>query len=337
MGINALKEKICNVAKTAYLKGLTAGWGGNISCLLDDGAILITPHRKSLAFLSPEDLVTVDDSGCRIQGDRKPSSELAMHCNLYRLLPVRSVIHLHPPALTTLAAREVSVELMTFESKLILGREPPIVEQTTPVVTDFKALIDAFATSNIVVLNHHGTVAVGEDLEDAFTLTDVAEEAARMTIDAYILKSVDAAGSAATDARAHESIPVLPVFSDAHMARIQSLVNTDSEAQRLGRETELTVRFAIRQAEDGRTYNMHFEKGRIVDITSDSDADFINVGPKKVWIHLFNGRLDPFAAISQGKLQLEKGQTADLSKWYAPFYRIFALWRNAPVHEAEKK
>ncbi len=337
MGINVLKEKICDVAKTAYLKGLTAGWGGNISCRLNGGAILITPHRKSLAFLAPEDLITVDESGCKIQGDRKPSSELAMHCRLYGLLPIRSVIHLHPPALTTLADREVPVELMTFESKLILGCTPPVVEQTTPVVTDFNALAAAFATSNIVVLKHHGTVAVGEDIEAAFTLTDVAEEAARMTIDAYILKSLHTAAPAAKDPRSSESIPVLPVFSDEHMARVQSLVNADAEVQRLGRETDLTVRFAIRQAEDGRTYNMHFEKGRIVDITSDEDADFINVGKKAVWIHLFNGRLDPFAAISQGKLSLEKGQTADLSKWYAPFYRIFALWKEAPVLEAEKE
>lgn len=334
MDRDALKEDICSVARTAYLRGLTAGWGGNLSVRLESGDILITPHRKSLGFVKPDDIVTVDPAGRMLEGDGQPSSEVKMQCAIYRDLDVHAIVHLHPPALNTLTVRGVPLELMTLECRLILGGTPPVVEQTTPIVTDFAPVLAAFRTSNIVVLKRHGTVSVGEGLEEAFTLTDVAEEAARMTIDGLVIGKLGAAGPGEEPAES-ASARALPVFSEAHMARMQELVNADPEAQDLGRATGLTMRYAIKQAEDGKVFNMHFEQGRIVRVTPDEDADFINLGTKEIWIHVFNGRLDPFAAVSQNKLRLVKGQIADLGKWYAPFYRIFALWKEAPVLELD--
>lgn len=336
MGSKMLKEKICAIAKTAYLRRLTAGSGGNISARRDDGSILITPTKKSLAFLEPEDIVTVDAGGCLIEGNTKPSSELKMHCALYSTLKINAVLHLHPPALNSLAALDVLLELLTFESKLVLGGTPPVVAQHTPIVTDIDSLVAAFQLSNIVVLKNHGTVAVGEDLDEAFALSDVAEEVAQMTIFAHMIKSSESVDQN-TPADSRQANAALPVFTHEHMARIQALVNADPEAQKLGQAADLTVRFAIKQAEDGKAFTMHFEKGRITNITADDNADFINAGNKGIWIHIFNSRLDPFAAISQKKLYLEKGQISDLSKWYAPFYRIFALWKEAPVLEAKEE
>ena len=165
-----LKQEICTVGRTAYMKGLTAGWGGNISRRLDDGNILVTPHRKSLAFLTPGDILTVDGDGCLVEGNRQASSELGMQCVLYRTLDINAVIDLHPQALTVLAAREVPLELMTLEGRLILGGTPPVVEQTTPVVTDFDSMISAFQVSNIIVLKNHGYVAIGDTLKEAIDL-----------------------------------------------------------------------------------------------------------------------------------------------------------------------
>jgi putative sterol carrier protein len=120
------------------------------------------------------------------------------------------------------------------------------------------------------------------------------------------------------------------------MDLIRKLVNEDEEAQKLGQKTGLTVKYAIRESDSGTVFNIHFEKGRIAAFTETADdADFLNEGSRETWIHVFNGRLDPFAATSQKKLRLQKGHIGDLSKWYAPFYRIFALWKQAPVLEEE--
>ncbi len=326
------KELIVTISRTAYLKGLTAGWGGNVSVRTAEGAVLITPHKKSLAFLTAEDLLTVDIDGNRISGQGRASTELNMHLALYRAHDVNAVLHLHPPYINSLVDKGVPLQFTTIESRLTLGGPPPVLEQKTPIVTDLEPLVDAFKTSNLVCLKNHGTVSAGNDLYEAFALTDVAEEAAKMTINAMIIGKN---GSINTDeGKVKEAdLARLPVFSDQHMARIQKLVNEDEEAQRLGRETDLTMKYAIVQAEDGKTFTMHFQKGKIVQITHDDDADFINAAKKEIWIHVFNGRLDPFAATSQNKLCLVKGHIGDLAKWYAPFYRIFSLWKGAPVLE----
>jgi L-fuculose-phosphate aldolase len=316
------------------MKGLTAGWGGNISARRDDGTILITPHKKSLGFVSDRDILTIDGDGKMIDGAGEPSMESAMHCALYRETESSAVIHLHPPCINSLVSADMPLRMDTFETRLILGTSIPVLEQDTPITTDIDELLNAFTTANIVFLKHHGVVAAGDDLQEAFALADVAEEAAQLTLNSMIIggHNGETAGNQASTDRAE----ALPVFSGEHMRRIQTLVNEDDEAQRLGRKTDLTVKYAIKQLDDGRVFNIHFEKGRIADITGDEDADFVNAGRREIWIHVFNGRLDPFAATSQKKLRLQKGHIGDLAKWYAPFYRIFALWKNAPVKELDE-
>jgi hypothetical protein len=46
---------------------------------------------------------------------------------------------------------------------------------------------------------------------------------------------------------------------------------------------------------------------------------------------VFRGRLDPFLATQQGKLKLERGEMWQLSKWFKPFQRAFALWQTIPI------
>lgn len=328
-----LKSEIVSVGRTAYLKGLTAGWGGNISVRNEDGTILITPHKKSLGFISDRDILTVDSTGNLLDGEGKPSMETEMHCALYRETESNAVVHLHPPCINSLVSKDIPLQLDNFETRLILGTSISVLEQDTPIVTDTDVLVSAFETANLVFLKNHGIVSVGDDLQEAFALADVAEEAAKLTINSMII-------SKRTTGPVEERVSkggaeALPVFSREHMNRIQKLVNEDEEAQKLGQKTELTVNYAIKQLDDGKVFNIHFEKGKITDITNDENADFVNAGKREIWIHVFNGRLDPFAATSQKKLRLQKGHIGDLAKWYAPFYRIFALWKDAPVKELD--
>jgi L-fuculose-phosphate aldolase len=328
-----LKQEIVSVGKTAYLKGLTAGWGGNISAKQEDGSILITPHRKSLGFISDQDILTIDGTGNLLEGEGKPSMEREMHCALYGATESNAVVHLHPPCINSLVSKDVPLQLDIFETRLILGTSIPILEQDTPIVTDTEALVTAFETANLVFLKNHGVVAVGDDLQEAFALVDVAEEAAQMTINSMII--IKQTTGTAEEQLSKGRAEALPVFSIEHMNLIQKLVNEDAEAQILGQKTDLTVDYAIKQLDDGKVFNIHFEKGKITSITDDENADFVNAGKREIWIHVFNGRLDPFAATSQKKLRLQKGHIGDLAKWYAPFYRIFALWKDAPVRELD--
>ena len=120
------------------------------------------------------------------------------------------------------------------------------------------------------------------------------------------------------------------MFSPEHINKIISLVNEDAEVKEKGGTLNLTTKLAIKVDEENKIYNFHFDKGNINKVTDDEDAEFVISGPASVWRMVFERKLDPFAAATQKKLKL-KGDMAKLSRWYAPFNRIFDLWKLAPV------
>jgi L-fuculose-phosphate aldolase len=328
--IKQLQEEIIRVGREAYQRGLIVARGGNLSVRLGGEEFLMTAHTAALGFLNPDNFVIVDLKGQIVNGKGKPSTETKLHTAIYRDTEAGAVVHLHPPYTNVLAVRGVELQPMTFESSLFLGPTTPMVSQDSPSVTKLDGVIEALNLSNIIILKEHGTVAVGDNLWDAFFLTEILEEAALMS---YLDKTLGLPAPEKKENKlpAEEEIVTYPVFSKEHIAKIVTLVNQDEEAQRLGKSTHLTVNYAIKLADTNQVYNFHFKEGEIVKVSNDEDADFIISGKRKQWIAVFNGLIDPFAATTQKKLRLQKGSIGDLSKWYPPFYRVFALWKYAPV------
>ncbi len=328
--IQKYREDITRVGRAAYQKGLIVGRGGNISIRLGRQEFFSTAHGAALGFLQTSDFLIMNVTGVIIEGDGKPSTESKLHGTIYRDTDAGAIVHLHPPYTTVLAVRGIEIKPMTFESSLFLGKTVPILPQESPSVTALDGVIDALKLSNIIILKEHGSVAVGDDLWDAFFLTEILEEAAMMTCVAQRLGEPSGEGKSVLPPE-RETVHALPVFSEEHIARMVDGINQDEEAQRLGQANHLTVRYAIKLMDTGRVYNFHFQEGEVVRVTNDEDADFIIAGRKQQWVAVFNGLIDPFAATTQKKLRLQKGSIGDLSKWYPPFYRIFALWNKTPV------
>lgn len=324
------RDDIIQVGRAAHQKGLIVGRGGNISIRVSSEEFICTAHSAALGFLKPSDFLIMNVKGEIVDGGGRPSTESKLHGTIYRETETNAVVHLHPPYTTVLAVQGIAINPMTFESTLFLGTTIPILPQESPSVTKTEEVIDALRLSNIVILKEHGTVAVGEELWDAFFLTEILEEAAMMTC---LAKSL---GTASTERRSalppeQETPQALPVFSREHISRMVDLINRDEEAQRLGKANHLTVKYAIKLLDDGTVYNFHFQEGEIVTVTHDEDAEFVIAGRRQQWVAVFNGLIDPFAATTQKKLRLQKGSIGDLSKWYPPFYRIFALWKHIRV------
>jgi len=328
--IQKYREDITQVGRAAHQKGLMVGRGGNISIRLGPREFISTAHSAALGFLKPSDFLVMNTEEEIIEGGGRPSTESKLHGTIYRDTDAGAVVHLHPPYTTVLAVRGIEIKPMTFESSLFLGKTIPIIPQESPSVTKMKGVIDALKLSNIIILKEHGTVAVGEDLWDAFFLSEILEEAAMMTHLAMSLDATAGKGKAAVQPE-RENLQACPVFSEEHISRMVDLINQDEEARRLGKANHLTVRYAIKLLDTSQVHNFHFQEGEIVRVTSDEDAEFVIAGRRHQWVAVFNGLIDPFAATTQKKLRLQKGSIGDLSKWYPPFYRIFALWNRIPV------
>ena len=325
------QKEIIKIGMEAYQKGLIVAWGGNISARLSSEEFLITAHTSALGFLKEKDFLVMDLKGNILKGEGKPSTETRLHTAIYRDTEHKAVVHLHPPYTNVLAISGVKLKPMTFESSLFLGATTPTVSQDSPSVTKLEEVIEALELSNIIILKEHGTVAVGGSLWEPFFLTEILEETALMT---HLSKSLG--GSEEKEEKEvpeeKEAAVKYPVFSKEHIERVVNLVNQDEEAQRLGKKTHLTMKYAIKLTDTNQVYTFHFEEGKIIEVSNnDDDADFIIAGKKRQWIAVFNGLIDPFAATTQKKLRLQKGNIGDLSKWYPPVYRLFKLWEYVPV------
>ena len=325
-----LRLEIIEVGKRLYAARLVVAKSGNLSAKLDAENILITATGTYLGQLNESDIVKVNLGSSKCEGENKPSSELPLHSLVYKNFPAKVVIHCHPPLINGYFAVAKTLKAMSFETKFYLG-DIPVIPQETPTVTAPEPVIAALKTNNLVVLKNHGTVAIADKFQDALSITEALEEAVKSAalgrlFDKDILDGLDAALK--DDLKCDQ--PAYVMFSRPHIQAIVDLVNKDEFIAQKGRELDLTVQLAIKLDDSGEVFKFNFEKGKIVKLDMDSNAPFVISAAALVWEQVFLGKLDSFVAVTQGKMKLS-GQLGQLSKWYVPFNRLFALFREVKI------
>ena len=341
-----LKNKIIEIGKLLWDKGLVTGFNGNISARVDANTLLITGTGTCLGNLKQEDIVTITVAGEVIGGMGKASSEKLMHTEIYKNFPqIQAVVHTHPTYTNGFFIANASFTPKTFEAKFYLG-EVKSVEQTTPSVTDAAPVIKELQANNIVVLRNHGAVAMGPDLFRAFVLIQELEEQIKMDMVSvhYQKQNIAMTGSpiktfgddnvvGRKDSSLDEGdkeVKKYKLFSKDQIAEIVRLVNGDAQMQELGSKTAMNMDLAVCLQETGDIYSFKFENGRIVKTGQDAQAEFLITANESIWRAVFNRQIDPFVATTQKKMNL-RGDFARISKWYAPCSRIFQLWTQVPV------
>ncbi|MEZ0536396.1 class II aldolase/adducin family protein [Caldicellulosiruptoraceae bacterium PP1] len=165
-----LREQICDIGKRIYNKGFVAANDGNISIRISENEVLSTPTGVSKGFMKPEMLIITDMQGNLIEGELKPTSELKMHLQVYREREdVNSVVHAHPPYATTFAVlgKPLTKPIMP-EAILFLGYVP-VVEYGTPSTKEIPEKLSKYLHEfDAFLLENHGALTVGENLEKAY-------------------------------------------------------------------------------------------------------------------------------------------------------------------------
>jgi L-fuculose-phosphate aldolase len=330
MSEQELRIEIIQVGRRLYEAGLAVANSGNLSARLDNENILITATGCALGQLKEKDIVKLNLADGKSTGEVKPSSELSLHVLVYKNFSARVVIHCHPPLINGYFAVAKTLKAMSFETKFYLG-DIPVIPQETPTVTAPGPVIAALKTNNLVVLKNHGTVAIADTFQDALAITEALEEAVKSAaiarlLDKDVLDDLDAALK--NDLKRNQ--PAFRMFSREHIQAIVDLVNQDEFIAQKGKELDLTVKLAIKLDDSGEVFKFNFEKGKIIKLDTDSDAPFVISAPGAVWEQVFLGKLDSFVAVTQGKMKLS-GQLGQLSKWYVPFNRLFALFKEVRI------
>lgn len=319
-----------------FERRLISGWGGNLSCRLGKDRFLITGQHAPLGFLTAKDLVHIDAQGKSVTKDRKASSETPLHLAVYRGTEAQAIIHVHPPMVLAFSLTRESFIPVSFEEKYTIG-EVPIIPQDTPTVTQPEKVVEALKYRPVVILKGHGTVAIGRTFQEAFLYTDLLEEAVhcQFFLDGIgtgrTVQDVRPPSGSSDSAAPSSGGPSYPLFSREHMTALVESANRDAEFRKYGDETALSTSLSLHLEENDAAWTVRFVNGEIVELKEKDAGEFLISGKAEWWSAVFQNRIDAFLATQQGKLKLKRGELAELSRWYKPFRRAFAIWQTIPI------
>ncbi len=175
--IRALKKRICEMGRRLWAKNYVDGNGGNITVRVGDNLVLCTPTLISKGFMGPEDICLIDLDGRQLAGARKRTSEAMTHLAIMKRQPAaKSCIHAHPPHATAFAIAGVRPPACLIpEAEIFLGEIGYARYETpgTPAVAE--AVGAAAADHNSVIMENHGVIVWGRDVEDACWKVEITD------------------------------------------------------------------------------------------------------------------------------------------------------------------
>ena len=183
------RDELRQLMERIYRYRMTTTSGGNLSIREANGDIWITPARVDKGGLRRSDIVLVRADGS-VEGDEPPSSELPLHQAVYRARPdVHGIVHAHPVALVAFSlVHEVPDARLFHQAWQVcgVGGFAPYALPGSAALGDVVA--GTFAEGyDCVILENHGVVTAGEDLQEAFRRFETFEFTGKTIIKARSL------------------------------------------------------------------------------------------------------------------------------------------------------
>ena len=177
------KAFLIEAGKRMLHSGLTVETWGNISVRdPETGLIYLTPSGMPYDTLIEDDVVVMDADGNRVEGERKPTIEYAMHLGIMKKRPdVGAVIHTHPIYSQVFALLHEPIPPVIDEAAQILGGPVNVTEYAFPGSPEMaQNAIDTLGGGAACLLANHGAVCAGKDMDAAFRVCTVLEMTAQI-------------------------------------------------------------------------------------------------------------------------------------------------------------
>ncbi len=181
-----LRERIAEIGRSLYQRGLSPGSSGNISVRLEDGWLL-TPTNSSLGYLDPSSLSKLDWQGNLISG-ANPSKESFLHLAMYHARKQSgAIIHLHSSHAAAVSCLDdldpgSCISPITPYFVMRVGKLP-LIPYFRPGDKALAEEIGRHASKHAaVLLANHGPVVSAPDLDGAMYATEELEETAKLML-----------------------------------------------------------------------------------------------------------------------------------------------------------
>lgn len=184
MPSSTARKAVVEAGRKLVESGLIARTWGNVSCRIDETSFVITPSGRGYLALTADDLVQVNFNkqtrDLTYTGRNKPSSEKAIHAEVYKLYPeVNFVIHTHQENASVIAAAGLDA-IPIAGSYPALGSEVICAEYALPgtrsLAKKVKTALEK-AKGKAVIMKYHGALCFGKDSTEAFRVASELEQA----------------------------------------------------------------------------------------------------------------------------------------------------------------
>ena len=184
-----IKAALLATAKEMLRTGLVEGTSGNLSARLPDGNVALTPSSLSYEEMQLEDLVVVDLDGNLLEGERGPTTEMALHLACLRKYPeLGGVIHSHAMFATMFAVTHQPIPCVIEEFDVFVGGEVPVANyQVTGSDELGEEVASWLGDRGAVLMANHGLLTVGKSPEKAMQVAHLVERTAKIVWGARLL------------------------------------------------------------------------------------------------------------------------------------------------------
>ena len=200
--LKELKQEVFEANMLLPKYGLVTFTWGNVSGIdRQQGLMVIKPSGVEYSQMTAEDMVVVDlESGKRVEGSYKPSSDTATHLELYRsFTDIGGVVHTHSRWATVFAQAGKGIPALgTTQGDYFYGEIPCTRKMTEKEIAgEYEketgiVIVESFykmhaADIPAVLVHSHGPFAWGADPANAVHNAVVLEEVAFMAYHAMML------------------------------------------------------------------------------------------------------------------------------------------------------
>ena len=196
--LEELKKKVYEANMELPRRGLVTYTWGNVSGIdREKGLFVIKPSGVEYDELRPEDLVVMDLSGKKVEGELNPSSDTKTHLVLYNAFPqLGGIVHTHSPYAVGWAQAGEDIPCFgTTHADYFYGPIPCARHLTQEELDEDyelntgKIIVETFQKRGIdpvavpaVICFSHGPFTWGKDAAQAVYHAVVLEEVAKMAL-----------------------------------------------------------------------------------------------------------------------------------------------------------
>jgi len=143
--------------------------GGNLSARYGKDLLIVTASGKDYSTVREEDLILTDYEGKMVKGEKKPSSELPLHIEIYKHRPdVQAIIHTHANWPYVLSVCHEKLPVISDEFAILMGGAVEVSEYKFPGTKELgESVVAALGNRYAALIANHGCVTVGRNVDEA--------------------------------------------------------------------------------------------------------------------------------------------------------------------------